>query len=122
MSGRNSLRPIVDMKTYLKVKSSISDTTKQLTSVLEHMPPQFRIIIVSLAVSVLPSVFFTFEDAWNHTSTYCAGLNIENINKSQFESALDYFLQNSILEVSGKSTMRKLGKGSRSFELEKVSF
>ena len=113
-------RVIVDMRTYALAKSRFMDPIRLLLNSIDELPPNFRIILVSLCVSFLPGTQFDLSSACNIAKTYCAGLKLDLVNQSQVQQALEYFLQNGLVETSEKSTMRKLGKGSRSNDFEKV--
>lgn len=111
---------IVDMKLYLRAKALFVEPTKQLMHSIENLPPNFRTYLVSFCVATLPGALFSITDACNMAKTYSNAIKLDLPTKGQIESALEYFLQNGLIEQSEKSTMRKLGKGSRSNDFEKV--
>lgn len=108
------------MKTYLKAKCRFADTMKLILNGIDELPANYKIILVSLCVSFLSGTHFSVSDAYTSARTYCDLLQTDLVNQSQVAQALDYFLQNGLIELSEKSTMRKLGKGSRSNDYEKV--
>jgi hypothetical protein len=113
-------REIVDLATFLKVKSAIPDVNKQVSLVIDQLQPNLRIILVAIAVSVMPGSSFNSIDATGFVNTYCAHLKLDHVTQSQTESAIEFFKANGIIgEVS--STIKKLGKGHRHEDAEKVS-
>lgn len=86
------------------------------------MTPSYRTILVALVVSVLPGSYFSFFDACLFVNTYSSSLRLEHATQIQVEQALEYFLQSGLIEiVSNNHAMRKLGRGSRASEIERVS-
>ena len=110
------------MQAFLKAKTTLTDSVKQIAQGIESLPPNLRTILVALCVSSLPGSQFNINEACEKARTYCIGINIDTVGYSQVENALQYFLQNGFLEVSEKSIMKKLGKGSRSNDFAKAYF
>jgi hypothetical protein len=106
----------------MKAKAITGDASKQITSVIEQMTPNYRTTLVAIAVSVVSGNLFSFVDACLFVNAYCSTLRLEHVTQMQVEQALEYFLQSGLIEiVSNNHTMRKLGRGSRAHEVERVS-
>ena len=92
---------------------------RQVSTVIDELPPNLRIILVAIAVSVAPGSSFNTVDAAGYVNTYCANLKLDHVTQCQTESAIEFFKANGIIgDVS--NTLKKLGKGHRYEDAEKV--
>ncbi len=115
-------RSIVDMRVYLSTKANISDLNKRISTCLEEMSGFHKLILVAIAVSIEENAVFSLQEASAYVNTYCSALNMEHINRIQLEAAIEYFLQSGLVEKVTNFTSVKLGKGSRTSTLDRVSF
>ncbi len=109
------------MRVYFSTKANISDASRRINACLEEMPGFQKLILVAIAVSIEENAVFSLQEASAYVNTYCSSLNVEHINQIQLEAAIEYFLQSGFVEKVTNFASSKLGKGSRTSALDRVS-